>query len=68
MNDTVSISKKEYQLFQKVRRAIDLDQLWFWTTEWQKKERQANKDIAEGRMSGPYENSDDLTSALDELK
>jgi len=26
------------------------DQLWFWTPEWQRKEREADKDIAQGRL------------------
>lgn len=28
---------------------IPRDQHWFWTREWQKKEREANEDIARGR-------------------
>ena len=29
---------------------IPKHQLWFWTTEWQKKEREADDDIAQGRV------------------
>jgi bifunctional DNA-binding transcriptional regulator/antitoxin component of YhaV-PrlF toxin-antitoxin module len=29
---------------------IPKDQLWFWTPEWQKKEREADEDIAQGRV------------------
>jgi AbrB family looped-hinge helix DNA binding protein len=29
---------------------IPNDQLWFWTPEWQAKEREADEDIAEGRV------------------
>jgi AbrB family looped-hinge helix DNA binding protein len=29
---------------------IPKDQLWFWTPEWQKKEREADEDIARGRV------------------
>ena len=29
---------------------IPKDQLWFWTPEWQKKEREADEDIATGRV------------------
>jgi len=29
---------------------IDKDQAWWWTEEWQKGERQAEKDIKEGRV------------------
>ena len=27
-------------------------QLWFWTPEWQRKEREADEDIAQGRVKG----------------
>jgi antitoxin MazE len=29
---------------------IPKDQLWFWTPEWQAKEREADEDIAQGRL------------------
>ncbi|HEY7123945.1 MAG TPA: AbrB/MazE/SpoVT family DNA-binding domain-containing protein [Ktedonobacterales bacterium] len=29
---------------------IDPDQAWFWTPEWQEGERQADREIAEGRV------------------
>ncbi len=29
---------------------ISPDQLWYWTPEWQEMERQADKDIARGRV------------------
>lgn len=29
----------------------DPDQAWFWTEEWQQKEREADEDIAAGRMT-----------------
>jgi hypothetical protein len=30
---------------------IDPDQAWFWTREWQQKEREADDDLAAGRAS-----------------
>lgn len=29
---------------------IPKDQLWYWTPEWQAKEREADEDIAQGRV------------------
>ena len=29
---------------------IPKDQLWFWTPEWQKKEREVDEDISQGRV------------------
>ncbi|NUO79088.1 AbrB/MazE/SpoVT family DNA-binding domain-containing protein [candidate division KSB1 bacterium] len=44
---------------------IDPDQRWWWTEEWQKGERRAQRDIDEGRVSKTYDNVDE---ALRELK
>ena len=30
---------------------VPRDQAWFWTKEWQEKERQADEDIATGKFS-----------------
>jgi len=34
---------------------IDPDQAWWWIEEWQKGEREAEKDIKEGKLYGPFE-------------
>ena len=42
---------------------IPKDQLWFWTPEWQKKEREADEDIAQGRVK-EYSNVEELLKDL----
>jgi antitoxin MazE len=42
---------------------IPNDQLWFWTREWQQRERQADEDIAYGRVKG-FDSVDDLIKEL----
>jgi hypothetical protein len=42
---------------------IDVEQLWFWTAEWQAKEQEVNEDLRQGN----YEEFDDLDSFLDSL-
>lgn len=48
---------------------IDPEQAWFWTREWQAKEREADSeadsDCAAGRVSR-YDNDEDFLTALDE--
>jgi len=44
---------------------IDPGQRWWWTEEWQKGEREAQKDIEAGRVSKVYKN---ITEALADLK
>ena len=42
---------------------IPKDQLWFWTPEWQKKEREADDDIARGRVK-EFESAEELIKDL----
>jgi AbrB family looped-hinge helix DNA binding protein len=49
------LKKGDHILVRLLDRRIELipipkDQLWFWTPEWQKKEREADEDIARGRF------------------
>lgn len=44
---------------------IDPEQAWFWTREWQQREREADKDLATGRVT-QFESDEDFLAALDE--
>lgn len=44
---------------------IDPDQAWFWTREWQAKEREADEDLAADR-GDTYASDDEFLAALDE--
>lgn len=44
--------------------ANDPDQAGFWTREWQEKEREADADLAAGRVDR-YESDEDFLDALD---
>jgi AbrB family looped-hinge helix DNA binding protein len=52
------LKKGDHMLLRLAGRRIEMipvsmipkDQLWFWTPEWQKKEREADDDIAHGRV------------------
>jgi hypothetical protein len=41
------------------------DQAYFFTKEWQKGEAEADKDIAEERVEGPFNNAEDLIKDLE---
>ena len=41
---------------------IDPDQAWFWTLEWQAKEQEADRAIAEGRFTRYYSEDEFLAS------
>ncbi len=44
------------------------DQCYFWTEEWQKHERKAQRDIESGRLSPPAQTAAELRKQLDGLK
>lgn len=46
------------------KKLIPKDQAWFWTKEWQKGEKEADEDIREGRLIGPFENVKEFKKAL----
>ena len=46
----VIIDMESYRRLQKVFQSIDVNQLWFWSQEWQKKERRADQAIKKGSV------------------
>jgi hypothetical protein len=44
--------------------AIPARQAWFWTESWQQREREADRDIAAGRVT-TYDDADSLLAGLD---
>lgn len=47
---------------------IDEEQRWWWTETWQKKEREVENDIANGRVSKPVNSAGELIAHLRGLK
>lgn len=45
------------------RKVIDATQAWFWTTEWQAGEREADADRSAGRVVG-FGSEEDFSAAL----
>ena len=64
--DLVVIPKQEYEEFYHWKSAIKirLDERWFWTSEWQKKEAEADAAIRAGRTRGPFSNHKKLLAAI----
>jgi AbrB family looped-hinge helix DNA binding protein len=46
------------------KKLISKDQEWFWTKEWQGKEKEAEKAIKEGEIEGPFSKASDIIKAL----
>jgi len=47
---------------------IDPEQCWWWKEKWQKGERESATDFENGRVSGPFHNSEELLTHLRSLK
>ena len=46
------------------QKLVPKDQEWFWTKEWQEMEREADKAVAKGKVSGPFSKASDALKAL----
>ncbi len=64
--DLVILPRREYIAFEKWRSAVAIknEDAWFWTPEWQKKEAEADEDIKNGRVYGPFKSHKALMAAL----
>jgi len=58
------LTKEEAKVASKVG-LIDPDQAWWWVEEWQKGEREAEKDIREGRLHGPFESVKEFKESIE---
>ena len=48
--DLLELEECEEGILLKPRKVIDPAQAWFWTPEWQAREREADEDIRAGRV------------------
>jgi AbrB family looped-hinge helix DNA binding protein len=66
--DVLLIEQTDDGILMKPRKLLDPTQAWFWTKEWQEKERQAEEDIKAGRVSGPFKGVEELRGHLEGAK
>lgn len=62
--DILEIEVRDGVLYAIAQRLIPRDQAWFWSEEWQTKEREASEAIARGELSGPFDSADELIHHL----
>ncbi len=46
------------------KKLVPKDQEWFWSEEWQKKEKEADEAIKKGEVTGPFKKASDAIKAL----
>jgi AbrB family looped-hinge helix DNA binding protein len=61
--DYVEVNVEESQIVLKPRKLIDPTQSWYWTPEWQAKEREADLDLSAGK----YHEFDTVEELLNDL-
>ncbi|MBF0235725.1 Transcriptional regulator, AbrB family [Desulfamplus magnetovallimortis] len=62
--DYLDINKQDTYFIISPVKVIPSDQAYFHTKEWQEDEAEADKDIAEGNIEGPFDNINDALKAL----
>lgn len=63
--DVLEAEIVEEGILLRVRKVIDASQAWFWTPEWQRGEREADADLAAGRLDR-FESDAEFLAALRE--
>jgi antitoxin MazE len=58
--DLLEAEVRDDEIILRPKKLIDKSQAWFWTEEWQEREKRADEDIAAGR----YRDFDTLDDAL----
>jgi AbrB family looped-hinge helix DNA binding protein len=64
VGDFLEVDVAEEGLLLIPKKLISKDQIWFWTKEWQQKEKEVDEAIARGELSGPFKKSDELIRHL----
>ena len=62
--DPVEVEIVDGGILLRPMKVIDATQAWFWTPEWQAKEREADEDIAAGRVER-FESDEEFLAALE---
>lgn len=64
IGDILETTIKDGKIIIAPKKAIDAEQAWFWSKEWQEAEREAEADITSGKVK-KFKNVEDLIKDLD---
>ena len=62
--DLVEAQLEEGEIHLIPQKLIPKDQAWFWTEEWQRREREADEAISRGELSEAFSTADELIEHL----
>jgi AbrB family looped-hinge helix DNA binding protein len=61
--DLLAVKVRDDELVLRPQAAVDRDQAWYWSPEWQAAEREADSDTRAGRYDD-FESMDDMIADL----
>jgi AbrB family looped-hinge helix DNA binding protein len=64
VGDFLEVDVTEEGLLLVPKKLISKNQVWFWTKEWQEKEKEADEAIAKGEVSRPFKSAHELVRHL----
>jgi AbrB family looped-hinge helix DNA binding protein len=62
--DPIEIEIVEEGILLRPQKLVDASQAWFWTSAWQKREREADADLAASRLDR-FESDEELIAAFE---
>jgi antitoxin MazE len=62
--DFLEVQVRDEALYLIPQKLVPRDQAWFWSKDWQERERETDEAIANGELSGPLKSVDDLIQHL----
>jgi len=68
VGDYLEVERHEEGLKIRAIKIVDAEQAYFYTKEWQAVEAEADKDIVEGNLLGPFDNAQDAIRTLKTAK
>ena len=68
VGDYLEVKADNNRITMTPKKLISKDQAWFYTPEWQAKEKEADEAIARGDLDGPFDSAEDLIAYLRDLK
>jgi len=64
VGDFLDTQVKDNAIVLVPKKLVAKDQEWFWTKEWQAREREADEAITKGEVSGPFSKASEALKAL----
>jgi antitoxin MazE len=64
VGDFLDTQVKDNAIVLVPKKLVPKDQAWFWSKEWQAKEKEADEAITKGETIGPFSKASDAVKAL----